>query len=43
MNKGLTFNQFQEVVRQIEQYAKEQGIKKPRELTVDERKMLDLQ
>lgn len=43
MNKDLTFNQFKEVVRQIEQYAKEQGIKNPRELPVDERKMLDLQ
>ena len=43
MNKDLTFNQFKEVVRQIEQYAKEQGIKNPRELPADERKMLDLQ
>ena len=43
MNKDLTFNQFKEVVRQIEQYAKEQGIKNPRTLPVDERKMLDLQ
>lgn len=43
MNKDLTFNQFKEAVRQIEQYAKEQGIKNPRELPVDERKMLDLQ
>ena len=43
MNKDLTFNQFKEVVRQIEQYAKEQGIKNPRELPVDEHKMLDLQ
>lgn len=43
MNKDLTFNQFKEVVRQIEQYAKEQGIKNPRTLPVDEHKMLDLQ
>lgn len=43
MNKDLTFNQFREAVRQIEQYAKEQGIKTPRALPVDERKMLGLQ
>ena len=43
MGKDLTFEQFREAVRQIEQYAKEHGISKPITRPVDERTMVDLQ
>jgi hypothetical protein len=43
MDKDLTFEQFREAVKQIEQYAREQGVSKPVARPVDERKMVDLQ
>jgi regulator of replication initiation timing len=43
MDKDLTFEQFRETVKQIENYAREQGISKPITRPVDERKMVDLQ
>ena len=43
MDKDLTFEQFREAVKQIEQFAKEHGVSKPIARPVDERTMVDLQ
>lgn len=43
MDKDLTFEQFREAVKQIEQYAREHGVSKPIARPVDKREMVGLQ